>query len=142
MEIFETRNEQETIAAAARLATSAKAGDVFLLDAPMGAGKSVFARGFIRALCGQDKDVPSPTFTLVQTYECDTAQLWHFDLYRLETPDEVLNIGWDDALSGDAICLIEWPQKAGEYLPPHAQHISIEITGENARRICVDDKQT
>lgn len=142
MAIFETRNEQETIAVAARLAACAKAGDVFLLDAPMGAGKSVFARGFIRALCGQDTDVPSPTFTLVQSYECDTAQLWHFDLYRLETPDEVLNIGWDDALSGDAICLIEWPQKAGEYLPPHARHILIEITGENARRICVDDEQT
>lgn len=142
MAIFETRNEQETIAVAARLAACAKAGDVFLLDAPMGAGKSVFARGFIRALCGQDTDVPSPTFTLVQSYECNTAQLWHFDLYRLETPDEVLNIGWDDALSGDAICLIEWPQKAGEYLPPHARHILIEITGENARRICVDDEQT
>ena len=142
MAIFETRNEQETIAVATRLAACAKAGDVFLLDAPMGAGKSVFARGFIRALCGQDTDVPSPTFTLVQSYECNTAQLWHFDLYRLETPDEVLNIGWDDALSGDAICLIEWPQKAGEYLPPHARHILIEITGENARRICVDDEQT
>lgn len=142
MAIFETRNEQETIAVAARLAACAKAGDVFLLDAPMGAGKSVFARGFIRALCGQDTDVSSPTFTLVQSYECNTAQLWHFDLYRLETPDEVLNIGWDDALSGDAICLIEWPQKAGEYLPPHARHILIEITGENARRICVDDEQT
>ena len=142
MAIFETRNEQETIAVAARLTACAKAGDVFLLDAPMGAGKSVFARGFIRALCGQNTDVPSPTFTLVQSYECDTAQLWHFDLYRLETPDEVLNIGWDDALSGDAICLIEWPQKAGKYLPPHARHILIEITGENARRICVDDEQT
>jgi tRNA threonylcarbamoyladenosine biosynthesis protein TsaE len=135
MDVFHTESEQETQALAAKMAGRARAGDVFLLDAPMGAGKSAFARGFIRALCGADTDVPSPTYTLVQTYDAPSAAIWHFDLYRLEDPQEVLNIGWEDALAGDSICLIEWPEKAGPYLPRRFTRIRITPTKDQSRTI-------
>ncbi len=138
MMIFDTKSEDETAEIAARVAQSAKGGDVFALSAPMGAGKSAFARGFIKSLCGQDTDVPSPTFTLVQTYDHGTKTIYHFDLYRLDNPHDVINIGWDDALSSNTICLIEWPQKAQEYIPAHATIITIAITGETQRKISID----
>jgi tRNA threonylcarbamoyladenosine biosynthesis protein TsaE len=138
MAVIETTSEKETVAFAARLATSAKGDDIFLLEGPLGAGKSVFARGFIRALCGEDTDVPSPTFTLVQTYEAGEKLLWHFDLYRIEHPDEIYEIGWEDALSG-GIVLVEWPQRLGTHIPAHAKYIRIETLPGESRRITIDE---
>jgi tRNA threonylcarbamoyl adenosine modification protein YjeE len=94
---------------------------------------------FIQSLCGQDTDVPSPTFTLVQIYDSPKSPIWHFDLYRLAHEEEVLNIGWDDALTADNICLIEWPQKAGFYLPKVAKNITIDILEETRRRIWINE---
>ncbi len=137
MTVFDIASETDTSALAARLARSAKAGDVFLLEGPLGAGKSVFARGFIRALCGEHTDVPSPTFTLVQTYDAPQASIWHFDLYRLEEAEEIYEIGWEDALSN--IVLLEWPQRLGRLVPPNAKRITIETLGGESRRITVDE---
>ena len=134
-----TNTEQETAAFAAEIARSAKGGDIFLLEGPLGAGKSVFARGFIRALCGKDTNVPSPTFTLVQSYETETAPLYHFDLYRLEDPDELYEIGWEDALAG-GIVLVEWPQRLGPHRPARARHIQIETMDGESRRITIDEE--
>lgn len=89
-------------------------GEAVLLDGPLGMGKSTLARGLIRALAGPDEDVPSPTFTLVQFYETDPL-IAHFDLYRLERPEEAREIGLDEALDVGA-ALIEWPVRLGEDL--------------------------
>ena len=89
-------------------------GEAVLLDGPLGMGKSTLARGLIRALAGPDEDVPSPTFTLVQFYETDPP-IAHFDLYRLERPEEAREIGLDEALDVGA-ALIEWPVRLGEDL--------------------------
>lgn len=139
MAVFNTNSEQETADIATQIARTATAGDVFLLEGPMGAGKSIFARAFIRTLCGADTEVPSPTFTLVQTYDVNDKSIWHFDLYRLESPEEIFEIGWEDAMTADVISLIEWPQKAGRYLPQKSRHITINVTSDTGRRIDIND---
>lgn len=98
------------------LAALAKPGDVIGLKGALGAGKTTLARGFINALFGPT-EVPSPTFTLVQTYESDEAAVWHFDLYRLKAPEEALELGLDEAQS-QAVLLIEWPERLGALMPP------------------------
>ena len=102
-------------------------GDCILLDGPIGAGKSHFARAFIRSRLGREEDVPSPTFTLVQTYEAD-VDIWHADLYRLGHVDEVLELGLDQALD-QAITLIEWPDRMGNLAPANAIRISLSYHG-------------
>lgn len=138
MSVHESSSEAATTTIAQNLAKGAKPGDVFLLEGPLGAGKSVFARGFIRALCGPDTEVPSPTFTLVQTYDGAKGPIWHFDLYRLEDPDEVFELGWEEALT-DGIVLIEWPAHAGLNLPARARWIRIGTEHGESRRIVIDD---
>ncbi|MEY3306217.1 MAG: hypothetical protein RLZZ413_255, partial [Pseudomonadota bacterium] len=90
------------------LATCLRPGDTVLLQGPIGSGKSHLARSVIQSWLGRLEDVPSPTFTLVQTYGDGDAEIWHADLYRLSHPDEVNELGLEDAF-GRAICLIEWP---------------------------------
>lgn len=125
-----TDSEKETAAIAAKLAMEARRGDIFLLRGKLGAGKTVFARSFIRTLTGQpEMEVPSPTFMLVQTYEAGDLRLWHFDLYRLEDPEEVYELGWEEALS-DGIVLVEWPERLGSLKP--SRYLDIHIrAGEN-----------
>lgn len=116
-----------------RLADLARAGDVILLEGPIGAGKSCLARAFIRARLGREEEVPSPTFTLVQVYEAD-VEIWHADLYRLTHPDEVWELGLDDAFQ-TAICLVEWPDRLGAHVPPDALRIRLEAAGEGRRAV-------
>jgi len=138
MPIHQTSSEEETLRLATLLAAQARPRDVFLLEGPLGAGKSVFARGFIRALCGQDTEVPSPTFTLLQTYDGPGASIYHFDLYRLKDPDEIFEIGWEEARS-DGIALVEWPERLGPHRPKKARTIRIEPVSTDARRIIIDE---
>ena len=114
-----------------RLAELARPGDVILLEGPIGAGKSCLARACIRARLGREEEVPSPTFTLVQVYEAD-FEIWHADLYRLTHPDEVWELGLDDAFQS-AICLVEWPDRLGDHVPPDALSIRLEAVGEGRR---------
>lgn len=127
--------ESDTLALGARIAQMVRIGDVLALRGDLGAGKTCFARGFIRELVQGDKEmeVPSPTFTLVQTYEAPDFDIWHFDLYRLEAPKEVWELGWEEALD-DGVCLIEWPQRAGDLLPADLVTIELEMTDEGGRR--------
>lgn len=112
-------DEPEMVQIAARVGAVLKAGDVLLLEGPVGAGKSFFARALIQSLQLHPEDVPSPTFTLVQTYDTEAGEIWHADLYRLSSPDEAAELGLIDALD-DAVCLIEWPDRLGPLTPDHA----------------------
>ena len=107
-------------------------GSVLLLSGPVGAGKSHFARALIRARIGAEIEVPSPTFTLVQTYEAEGGDLWHADLYRLSHPDEVIELGLEAAFD-TAICLIEWPDRLADLTPPQALHLTFTPEGEGRR---------
>lgn len=113
-------------AATARLAVSLaprlRAGDVVLIEGPIGAGKSHFCRSLIQHLLateGRSEDVPSPTYTLVQVYELEGVEIWHADLYRLTTPDDVFELGLDEAFER-SICLVEWPDRLGDTSPADA----------------------
>ena len=113
------RDEDATVNLAQKIAPMLAKGDTILLEGPIGAGKSAFARALIRARLGRMEDVPSPTFTLVQTYEDDDSDIWHCDLYRLTHPDEAFELGLEEAFE-TAICLIEWPDRLGQDAPSDA----------------------
>jgi tRNA threonylcarbamoyladenosine biosynthesis protein TsaE len=109
-------DEMATAALAGRLARLARIGDLIALRGDLGMGKTAFARAFIRALTTPDEDVPSPTFTLVQSYDSAGGPIWHVDLYRLDSPDDALELDLEEAFH-DAIVLIEWPDRLGPLLP-------------------------
>ncbi|TNE37372.1 MAG: tRNA (adenosine(37)-N6)-threonylcarbamoyltransferase complex ATPase subunit type 1 TsaE [Alphaproteobacteria bacterium] len=128
----ELRDEAATEHLGARLAPCLAAGDILCLKGDLGAGKTAFARGLIRELARDPGlTVPSPTFTLVQTYELDPCPVWHFDLYRLEAPEEIWELGFEEAL-GD-ICLIEWPERAEGLIPEEAGELEICYEGEGRK---------
>lgn len=106
---IELPTEEETARIAGLIAAALRPGDIILLSGPIGAGKSHVARSMLRAL-GVTEDIPSPTFTLVQTYDTTLGEVWHADLYRLSNTDELHEIGLDDALGQDT-CLVEWPDR-------------------------------
>ena len=97
---FILADDAATRALGAALAGLLMAGDVIALHGDLGAGKTTLTRGLIQALCGADEDVPSPTYTLVQAYDGPGFPIWHFDLYRLDRPDEVRELGWDETQAG------------------------------------------
>lgn len=122
-------DEDATRALAAAIAAKARPGDVLLLSGPLGAGKTSFARAFIRACAGvPDLEVPSPTFTLVQGYETPVGLVSHYDLWRLDGSLGLAELGWDDALAG--IVLVEWPDRLGGLTPPDALHIRLSLGGQ------------
>ena len=100
----------------ARIAARLEKGDVVCLFGDLGAGKTTLARGVISALCGEDVEAPSPTYTLVQTYDTPRLALWHVDLYRLRSPQEAIELGLEDAFQS-AATVIEWPERLGDALP-------------------------
>lgn len=126
-----------TEAFAARLAAQARAGDCFALYGDLGAGKTSFARAFIRALAGAETEVPSPTYTLVQHYDArlgegSAALITHADLYRVKSACELDEIGLADAFDR-SITLIEWPDVAAQWLPP--SHVALHFLQDNGARI-------
>jgi tRNA threonylcarbamoyladenosine biosynthesis protein TsaE len=122
-----------TGALAARVAELARPRDVIALRGELGAGKTVFARAFIHA-SGSGDEVPSPSFTLVNLYHAGRAMIWHFDLYRLQSPEETWELGIEDAFS-DGISLIEWPERLGRLLPARRLEIALYFTDRpEARR--------
>jgi tRNA threonylcarbamoyladenosine biosynthesis protein TsaE len=117
---------------ASRIARILRSGDVIALSGDLGAGKTTFARGLLRGL-GWTGEVPSPTFTLVQTYDTDPP-LWHVDLYRLDTPDDADALGLDDAWD-EAAVVIEWPERLGARLPADALRLHLDGAGTSTRRL-------
>jgi len=130
---FDLPDEAATRRLGAQLAALALPGDVLLLQGGLGAGKSTLARAFVRALTSEDEEVPSPTFTLVQTYESDAGEIWHFDLYRLEKPDDAWELGIEDAFI-DGICLVEWPERLGGLVPRRRLEVAIQAEDGGTRR--------
>ena len=128
---FRLKDDLATARLGAAVAPVLEAGEAICLWGPLGAGKSTLARGLIRALTRPDEDVPSPTFTLVQFYESPGLRLAHFDLYRLTRPDELEEIGLDEALDQGAV-IIEWPDRLHGHLPQHRLDIEIAIAGAGA----------
>jgi tRNA threonylcarbamoyladenosine biosynthesis protein TsaE len=137
MAVIELPDENATAALAAHIAALARAGDIIALKGELGAGKTSFARAFIRARGGTE-EVPSPTFILAQMYELADATIWHFDCYRLRDPEEAWELGIEDAFR-DAISLIEWPERLGPLLPTRRLEIAL-LSGAtpNARRAAID----
>lgn len=135
--------EDDTARLGAWLADRALPGDTILLLGSIGAGKSHLARAFIRRRLGGQTEVPSPTFTLVQTYGEGADEIWHADLYRLSHPDEVAELGLTDAL-GRAICLVEWPDRLGADRPDRALSLSLSAQGDGrlATLACADSPET
>ena len=116
----------------AMLAGLVRPGDVIALKGDLGAGKTTLARGLIRRLAGDpDLIVPSPTFTLVETYDTPAGTIWHFDLYRLERANDAYELGIEDAFA-EGISLIEWPENLGALLPRH--RLSIGLNQHNGAR--------
>lgn len=121
-------DQQALQAVAARLAGQLRATDIVALSGDLGAGKTTFARAVLRAL-GWAGEVPSPTFTLVQSYNT-VPEVWHVDLYRLSSPDEVAALGlWET----DAALLIEWPERLGALLPADALRLRLDGSGATRR---------
>ena len=119
-------NETETAQLADRLAAVLKVGDVVLLEGTLGAGKTAFCRALIRAVLDEpDAIVASPTFTFSQIYASEHLTITHFDLYRMGEPDDVYDLGWDDALSEGAT-LVEWPDRLGSLQPVDGLRVHIE----------------
>lgn len=135
--LFRAASEDATRRFAARLAPRLKPGDTILLSGPIGGGKTLFARALIQtrlAAAGRMEDVPSPTFTLVQTYDDGTLEIWHADLYRLSDVQEVVELGLEEAF-GTAVCLVEWPDRLGGMAPADALVLDFAPEGETVRTI-------
>lgn len=137
---IETNSPEETFALARRLGERAEPGQIYTLNGDLGAGKTVFAQGMAAGL-GISELVTSPTFTIVQEYTGGRLPLYHFDVYRIEEPEEMEEVGFDDYLFGGGVCLIEWAENVRELLPEDV--ISVTITkvpeaGFSRRRIEVE----
>lgn len=133
-----TKKEKETEKFAYKFAKTLKDGDIVLLSGDLGAGKTVFAKGFVRGLGEKNADVVSPTFTIVNDYG---GKIFHFDLYRLGSAAEFEAAGLHEVLYGDGYKLVEWPEKIGfDYFSGEVYLVSIEKLDEKTRKICVDKK--
>ena len=136
-----SHNESETIALAEKLAPLFRPGDLVILKGELGAGKTVFVRGLAGAL-GLDREaVNSPSFTIVNEYPGERP-LYHLDLYRINDPTELDEIGWDEYLQRPGLIVVEWGDKAGDYLPSRYYVISFVIIDEQTREIDVSHVQS
>jgi tRNA threonylcarbamoyladenosine biosynthesis protein TsaE len=124
-------DEEATAAAGAALAAEARSGDVITLSGPLGVGKTALARGFLEAR-GHIGEVPSPSFAIVQPYDELESPVWHVDLYRIEDPSEIEELGLDSA--ANAVLIVEWPERAGEGVWPEALRLSLDF-GQDGERI-------
>ena len=122
---------RSTLSFGRRLGERIRPGDVIGLSGNLGAGKTTLARGAIEAWTGYPDEVPSPTYTLVQTYNGEQGELWHVDLYRLKQPEEALELGLEDAFVS-AACLIEWPERLEGHLP--ADRLDIHLAQHDGGR--------
>ena len=134
----ETHSAEETRALGERLAGRLRAGDVLVLQGELGAGKSELTRGIAAGL-GVSETVTSPSFTILNVYESGKCPLYHFDWYRLESEEELYELGMDEYLGGDGIAVVEWAERCPDAVPENVLRIRLEVTGGESRRITIDD---
>lgn len=130
-----SRSEEETFRIAKEYASQVEAGDVICLEGNLGAGKTHFTKGFVTVFGVDQAAVTSPTFALINEYHGKEIEIYHFDCYRLENVQEALEIGAEEYLYGDGICIIEWPERIEEILPSHSKRVTITATGPEEREI-------
>lgn len=123
--MWESFCEKDTVAIAKELGEDAKPGGIFLLEGELGAGKTAFAKGFALGL-GITEPITSPTFTILQEYPEGKIPFYHFDAYRILEPEEMYEIGWENYLFGNGVCLIEWASRVREILPDGCKTIRLE----------------
>lgn len=123
--IRESHGEQETFAFGREMGMRAQPGEIYLLDGDLGVGKTVFTKGFAEGL-GIEEPVTSPTFTLIQEYEEGRVPFYHFDVYRIADVEEMFDLGYEEYLFGEGVCLIEWASRISGILPEHCIRITIE----------------
>ncbi len=121
---IQSESPEATSTIAVQLAAVLRPGDTLLLEGPIGAGKSHFARSAIQFMLSEPEDIPSPTYTLIQTYLSPRGEIWHADLYRMANPSEVYELGLWSAFE-DAICLVEWPDRLGTEIPGNALTLNL-----------------
>ncbi len=134
--IYTTNSPEETEAIGESLGTILSAGTVLAFRGDLGAGKTAFTRGLARGL-GCREQVTSPTYTIVNEYLGGRLPLFHFDMYRLHSADDLFDIGWEDYLDRNGVCAVEWSENVAEALEDPVT-VTIEKTGENTRRITVE----
>ena len=133
---YDVSSVEGTWEVARKFAEELKPGDVVCLEGDLGAGKTTFTQGLAAAL-GAKRAVTSPTFCIVVEHPTEKMLLVHMDLYRLHDADDVLAIGWEDYLARGAVLLVEWPDRAGDLIPPAARHVKLTLGDtEDARTIC------
>ncbi len=132
MEFVTTRHPDQTLAVGERLGSALQPGDIVALDGDLGAGKTLLTKGIARSLGISDSDVTSPTFSLIHEYAAPVP-LYHFDLYRLEDPEELWNLGYEDYFFGQGICVIEWAERITAYLPAEYLAVIMQKTGDTER---------
>jgi tRNA threonylcarbamoyladenosine biosynthesis protein TsaE len=134
-ETVETHSLEETSALGRRLATALRPGDVVALSGELGAGKTALVKA-IAAAFGFKQAVTSPTFTIIHEYKT-TPPVFHIDLYRLNTEQEAIDVGIEEYLRGEGVCLVEWAERIGRLLPPRTISIRIEVLSETSRRFMI-----
>lgn len=135
MKEFYSKNLSDTDAIAAEIASLLKPGDVLALYGEMGAGKTAFVRGLVKALCPECLPlVHSPTFAIVNEYEGDTLTVYHYDLYRITDEDDLYSTGYFDRLGGKGIVVTEWSELIDGAIPADAYRLRIEKAGETERK--------
>ena len=138
---YETSSTEETFSIGNALAKEAAPGDIFALIGDLGAGKTVFAKGFAKGL-GVEEAITSPTFTIVCEYDEGRLPLYHFDVYRIEDPEELFETGFDEYLYGKGVCLIEWADKVIDELPQKTVIVSISRgSKDDERSILIQKKE-
>ena len=138
-EEHDIENEQDSMDFASGLAQKIQPGDVAVFSGDLGAGKTFLCREIIKCLCGQDTNVTSPTFNLLQTYECGNYSIYHYDLYRLKHISEIYELGIEEAFSGN-ISLIEWPELIDPMLTENSIYINISIINYTQRKISINQR--
>ena len=134
---FRTCSPAETETLGARLGSQLRSGDMITLSGELGGGKTCLVRGIVKGAAPASADqVASPTYALLHQYG-DRPPIYHFDCYRLRGADDALEIGLTDLLSGDGICLVEWPERVTSELPPDRLEITLEHIDDSCRRICL-----
>jgi tRNA threonylcarbamoyladenosine biosynthesis protein TsaE len=128
-----TKSEDETIREGERLGRTLRSGDIVAISGGLGAGKTAFAKGLAAGL-GVTSPVTSPTFTIVNEHTGEIP-LYHFDMFRLENESDLYDIGWDDYIAGEGVCVVEWSEKIKNALPPGVVSVVIENLGGDLRRL-------